>query len=87
MTKIQNIILDYIKCNYDIQECKAISVGFDKIKIEHCGKERLLGANLFGDIIDIGSGQIIAVSNIKHSYNHIFEIPTRWICKKEGDNL
>lgn len=82
MTRVQDIILSFLKQEYISGTYKATPIGLDKMCIiTNANVNQVLSTNLFGDIIDTGSGKIIATSNVPHDISYIFVMPTCWTLK------
>lgn len=67
MTTAQEIIIKFI--NDTLQTSQYELHGVDQVKIFQNGKERILGINLYGDILE--DGKIIAKADLPHDINLI----------------
>lgn len=67
MTISQKIIVKFIKDT--LQTSQYELHGVDQVKIFQNGKERILGINLYGDILE--DGKIIAKADLPHDINLI----------------
>lgn len=85
MTRVQDIILEYVKQEYVIGTYETVPIGFDKVRIVNMisGTEVILSANFFGDIIDMESRRIIATSNVPHDISCAFLKPTDWTLRDD----
>lgn len=58
--------------------------GYDKLSALDCiGHRRHFGINLYGDILDLDTREVIAVADTAHAITNTYELPRRW---KHRDN-
>lgn len=78
MTNLQSDILQYLSiqfkgCHYDL-------IGDDKVKVtDRNGESMTFTCNLYGDIMDADTKEILAVSDLPHDLDKIgTKRPTKW---------
>lgn len=82
MTKIQEIILAYVKTQWDMTGIQVKCHGNDVVVITDSNGDKLeLTTNLYGDIMDVSSRKILAASNLPHDLRKLNpeDMPTSWL--------
>lgn len=82
MTTVQEIILTYVKTQWDMAGIKVKCQGDDMVVItDYTGDSLKLTTNLYGDIIDVSSRKILAASNLPHDIRKFNpeDKPTSWL--------
>ena len=82
MTKVQEIILAYVKTQWDMAGIQVGLKGDDVVVVTDSNGDKLeLTTNLYGDIIDVSSKKILAASNLPHDIRKFNpeDVPTSWL--------
>lgn len=82
MTKSQEIIVAYVKTQWDMAGVQVGLKGDDVVIISDFTGDKLeLTTNLYGDIIDVSSRKILAASNLPHDIRKFNpeDKPTSWL--------
>lgn len=82
MTKSQEIIVAYVKTQWDMAGVQVGLKGYDVVIITDSTGDKLeLTTNLYGDIIDVSSRKILAASNLPHDIRKLNpeDRPTSWL--------
>lgn len=82
MTRVQEIILDYVKTQWDLAGIHVGLEGDDVVVVTDSTGDKLeLTTNLYGDIIDVSSRKILAASNLPHDIRKFKQgdVPTSWL--------
>lgn len=82
MTRVQEIILTYVKTQWDMTGIQVKCQGDDVVIItDSTGDTLELTTNLYGDIIDVSSRKILAASNLPHDIRKFKQgdMPTSWL--------
>lgn len=82
MTKVQEIIVQYIKTQWDMTGITVHLEGDSMVIItDSTGDTLELTTNLYGDIMDAGSKKILAASNLPHDLRKLNpeDRPTSWL--------
>lgn len=82
MTRIQEIILKYVKTQWDMSEIKVKCQGDNILVITDLTGDKLeLTTNLYGDIMDASTKKILAASNLPHDIRKLNpeDRPTSWL--------
>lgn len=82
MTQSQEIILAYVKTQWDMAGIQVGLKGDDVVVItDSVGDTLELTTNLYGDIIDVSSRKILAASNLPHDIRKFKQgdMPTSWL--------
>jgi len=82
MTRVQEIIVAYVKTQWDMSEIKVKCQGDNILVItDSVGDKLELTTNLYGDIIDVSSRKILAASNLPHDIRKLNQedVPTSWL--------
>lgn len=82
MTTVQEIILTYVKTQWDMAGIQVGLKGYDVVVItDSTGDTLELTTNLYGDIIDVSSRKILAASNLPHDIRKFNpeDKPTSWL--------
>lgn len=76
MTTAQKWILKYIRQNFDTKNIQCTLVGSGSIEVtDAAGKTTLLSVNLFGDIMNVKTKEILAVSDAAHDLDKLLQNP------------
>ena len=46
--------------------------------VDRIGHRRHLGINLYGDILDLGTREVIAAADTSHDITETYEFPAKW---------
>lgn len=82
MTQSQEIIIAYVKTQWDMAGIQVHCQGDDVVIITDSTGDKLeLTTNLYGDIIDVSSRKILAASNLPHDIRKLKkgDVPTSWL--------
>lgn len=82
MTKSQEIIVAYVKTQWDLAGIHVGLEGDDVVVVTDSNGDKLeLTTNLYGDIIDVSSRKILAASNLPHDIRKFKQgdVPTSWL--------
>ena len=82
MTRVQEIIIAYVKTQWDMAGIQVHCQGDDVVIITDSTGDKLeLTTNLYGDIIDVSSRKILAASNLPHDIRKLNpeDRPTSWL--------
>ena len=82
MTRVQEIIVAYVKTQWDMSEIKVKCQGDNILVItDSVGDKLELTTNLYGDIMDVSSRKILAASNLPHDIRKLKkgDVPTSWL--------
>lgn len=82
MTRIQEMILAYVKTQWDMTGIQVKCQGDSVVVITDPNGDKLeLTTNLYGDIIDVSSRKILAASNLPHDLRKLNpeDMPTSWL--------
>ena len=82
MTRVQEIIVAYVKTQWDMSEIKVKCQGDNILVItDSVGDKLELTTNLYGDIMDVSSRKILAASNLPHDIRKFKQgdMPTSWL--------
>lgn len=82
MTKIQEIILAYVKTQWDMTGITVHLEGDSMVVItDSTGDTLELTTNLYGDIMDASTKKILAASNLPHDLRKLNkqDMPTSWL--------
>lgn len=82
MTRVQNMIVNYINQQFVPGSVIIIPVDESHVKITDKNKESLtFTVNIFGDIIDADTNKIIAEAKAAHTLSVSFQEPKKWANK------
>lgn len=82
MTRVQEIIVAYVKTQWDMAGIHVGLKGDDVVVItDSVGDTLELTTNLYGDIMDVSSRKILAASNLPHDIRKLNpeDRPTSWL--------
>lgn len=82
MTRIQEIILKYVKTQWDMAGIHVDLKGDDVVVItDFTGDKLELTTSLYGDIMDASTKKILAASNLPHDIRKLNpeDVPTSWL--------
>lgn len=82
MTKSQEIILAYIKTQWDMAGIQVGLKGDDVVVVTDSNGDKLeLTTNLYSDIMDASTKKILAASNLPHDIRKLNQedVPTSWL--------
>ena len=79
MTEKQERIWRYIHDRFEAGSVKLMLIGTEKVKVtDKFGNSLTLETNQYGDVIDTGTGQVYAISDLPHDHTSTGKIPTSW---------